>query len=468
VIAPSRAVVLVGGPAAPYSRSVRIARALAAEGYAVEIAAVAAPGLPERQVVGPGRPGAAGEPEPGIESRPPIELRRYVPSGPWAVIGRSDAASGAFADVGGEPSRSDSDRSMARRLASPFLDLRRWLLWPHAVRGWWATLARDVAPADIYHACGSLTIAAALAARDRHPTGPSGRPARVIYDSVDIATESNTVTAMPSRVRHRIARTEAQWAAAADRIVTINEAFAERLTALWHPSQPIAVVPNIPEPPDPQLLADRPDLLRGAAGLPATTRVVVFQGRTGPDLGLEAAAEAIIGVPDAALVVLGFGRGMADARERDRDPRFAGRHVTLDARPADEVVVWVASADVCLIPLPPVSANQRLTTPNKFWEAVVAGTPIVVAAGLTTMASLVREHDLGAVAATAEPDDLAAAIRTILDRVAGADGAAWRARIADLASERFGWPPAATAYRSLVRSLSGAPTNDGGSTSQSA
>jgi len=78
-----RAVVLVGGPAAPYSRSVRIARALAAEGFAVEIAAVAAPGLPNHETIDPGRPGAAGEPDPGIETRPPIELRRYAPSGPW-------------------------------------------------------------------------------------------------------------------------------------------------------------------------------------------------------------------------------------------------------------------------------------------------------------------------------------------------------------------------------------------------
>ncbi len=49
-----RAVVLVGGPAAPYSRSIRIARALAAEGYAVEIAAIAAAGLPEREPVAAG------------------------------------------------------------------------------------------------------------------------------------------------------------------------------------------------------------------------------------------------------------------------------------------------------------------------------------------------------------------------------------------------------------------------------
>ena len=214
---------------------------------------------------------------------------------------------------------------------------------------------------------------------------------------IDLAAESNAVTAMPPRVRARIARTDAAWARAADAIVAINEAFAGRLRER-DPGREITVVPNIPEPADPALVASPPDLIRAATGLPASTRIVLFHGRLGPDLGLENAAEAILEVPDAALVVLGFGRGMAESRARDRDPRLAGRHLTLDARPPDEIVSWTASADVCLIPLPPVSANQRLTTPNKFWEAVSGGTPLVVVAGMTTLERLVREGDLGAVA----------------------------------------------------------------------
>ncbi len=88
-------------------------------------------------------------------------LRRYAPSGPWKVLGASEAATSARADVDGDLPPTPGRRvPLARRLASPFLSLRRWLFWPHAVRGWWATLARDLAPADLYHACGSLTIAA--------------------------------------------------------------------------------------------------------------------------------------------------------------------------------------------------------------------------------------------------------------------------------------------------------------------
>ena len=442
---------LVGGPASPYSRSTRIARALAAEGFAVEIAAVASPGLPERETIAPPRPGTAGATggDPG-----PIELRRYRPKGPWAVAGAGEGATSAA--VGAKPA--PRWRRATRSLARPLLDLRRWLLWPHTVRGWWAALRDELAPADLYHACGALTIAAALDARRRHPVGPSRGPSRVIYDVIDLAAESNAVTAMPPRVRARIARTDAAWARDADAIVAINDVFAARL-AERDPGRAVTIVPNIPEPADPATLEPRPDLIRAATSLPASTRIVLFHGRLGPDLGLENAAEAILAVPDAALVLLGFGRGMADSRARDADPRFAGRHRTLDARTPDEIVSWTASADVCLIPLPPVSANQRLTTPNKFWEAVSGGTPLVVVAGMTTLERLVRDGDLGAVAASAGPADLAAAIRAVLARL-DTDGPAWRQRIAAAASSGGGWPAAAETYRALVRGLVGPGAED--------
>lgn len=447
MISKGRAVVLVGGPAAPYSRSVRVARALSAEGYAVEIAAVAADGLPAHEDVAPARPGAAGMPEPDPAAAGPIELRRYAPRGPWKVLGTSEGASGAR--VGAQPA--SRLRRLVRALARPILDLRRWLLWPHTVRGWWAALRGELGPADVYHAFGALAIAAALDARRRHPVGPSGRRAVVIYDVIDLAADSNVVTTMPARARARIAARDAAWTRDADAIVTVNDAFAAKI-AERHPARRVTVVPNIPEPADPALHATRPDLIRPAAGLSAATRVVLFHGRLGPDLGLEEAAEAILDVPSAALVLIGFGRGFADARARDENPRYAGHHVTLDARPPDEIVAWTASADVCLISMEPASTSARLTTPNKFWEAVSGGTPLVVIAGMTTMERLVAELDLGVVAASVAPADLAAAIRSALGRL-DAEGEAWRRRIAEAPLKAGGWPAAATAYRALVRDL---------------
>jgi glycosyltransferase involved in cell wall biosynthesis len=152
------------------------------------------------------------------------------------------------------------------------------------------------------------------------------------------------------------------------------------------------------------------------------------------------------------MVSLGFGRGWEPSLARDTDPRFAGRHFTLPARHPDELPAWIASADVALVTLPPVSWNQRHATPNKFLEALTAGTPIVLGPDLPTMAGILQREDAGVIAATMAPADIAEAIRRILAR-SDAEGDAWRARIADAARARYSWPLAAERYRALVAAL---------------
>jgi len=456
-----RAVVLVGNPAAPYSRGLRVARALAESGYRVEIAAVAASGLPDRawdgeveirryRPSGPLRRLAARHAGVGTEAPSPAAAVPASPSAPAAAAGAAPPPASA-----GPASAPPTGRRIARRVAGVVTRTRRraaalprWILWPHTVRGWWHTLAAELEPAVVYHACGSLAIAPALAARARDRA--AGRRSIVLYDAIDDVFEGNNVLDMPAAIRRVHGRREAGWARAADGRTTVNVALAERLTGRWNLAEPPLVLPNYPEFP-----AEAPtgDLIRNATGLPATARVIVFQGRLGPRLGIDEAAEAVLAIPDAALVLVGFGRWAERCQARDADPRFAGRHFTLPAVHPDEIVAWTASADVALVPLPPVSVNQRLSTPNKFWEALAAGTPVVVGPGLDLMGDLVREHGLGVVAASLGPADLGAAIRSLLDEPADAREAR-RRRIAAVARERFSWAGAAAAYRDLVARLS--------------
>ena len=419
-----RAVVLVGNPARPYSRGLRIARTLAGLGAAVEIAAVAADNAPETEREGD------------------IVVRRYRPSGPYAALGASFGSSAAVT----RPRGARAVR-IVRNLAAT---VRRWLLWPHTVRGWWAALARELPPADLYHACGSLTIAAALAARDRDAA--AGRRSVVVYDAIDDVMGSNNVLGMPTLVRRWLGTRERRWARAADARVTVNDALAEQLATRWRIAVRPTVVPNWPDAAAVAAVAaggERPDLIRAAVGLSRSTRVVLFQGRLGPNLGLDEATEAVLALPDSVLVLIGFGRWFERSRARDRDPRYAGHHVTLPAVHPDELLRWTASADVALVPLPPVSANQRAATPNKLWEAIAAGTPVVVGPGLPVMADLVRRDDLGVIADSLAPDDLQRAIASVLD-VPPDVAAARRERIARVAADRYSWPVAAARYVEVV------------------
>ena len=88
---------------------------------------------------------------------------------------------------------------------------------------------------------------------------------------------------------------------------------------------------------------------------------------------------------------------------------------------------------------------------------MAGGTPIVLGPRLPTMEALLRQEDLGRVAASMEPADIAAAIREIL-ALPTAERAAWRERIAATARARYSWPLAASAYLDLVASLGLADT----------
>lgn len=423
----SRAVVLVGNPARPYSRALRIGRTLIAAGYRVEIAATWQEDAPERDRDGE------------------IEINRYRP------IGRFAGSAARYQPP--DRARSAAGSRLARVVHTQRARLISWAFWPHTVRGWWAALGRDLPPADVYHACGLLALPPALAARSRDRR--AGRRSRVIYDVIDITLESNAALALPGLVRRLLTVRERRWARGADARIAVNDAFADRARARWGLSERPIVVPNYPEPWSPPPIA--PDLIRDALGLSSDVRICLFWGRLGPNLGLVETAEAVLTVPSAAMVVLGFGRGWDASLALDLDPRFAGRHFTLPARHPDELPAWIASADVALIALPPVSYNQRYTTPNKFLEAMMAGTPIVLGPDLPTMAGILEREDLGRVAASMAPADIGRAIEAILD-VPAQDRRVWRSRIAETARTRYSWPQAAAAYREVVAALR--PTQD--------
>jgi glycosyltransferase involved in cell wall biosynthesis len=155
-------------------------------------------------------------------------------------------------------------------------------------------------------------------------------------------------------------------------------------------------------------------------------------------------------------VMLGWGPWADELRARDADPRFAGHHFTLPPVHPDDVPAWTASADVSIIAVPANSLNQRLSTPNKFWESLTAGTPMVLGRDLVVMRQILEEGDIGAVADPADPADLARALRSLID--APADERTARSdRALELARTRYNWETAVEPYLAMVDRLVGRP-----------
>ena len=391
-----------------------------------------------------------------------VLIRRYRPRGPW--VSRAATPDGPATGVRRWTIR--AHRALGRRIPplrafpAPTPEaIRKIVAWPIHVRAWWAALEAELPPADLYHAFGILTVDVAnrLAARAR----ARGFAGVVVYDVIDVILESNNYASVPGPILALYKWKERRWVRRAHAVVTVNDPIADHLARAW----PVRARPTVllncqPRwaPPTP-----RPDLIRAAAGIPPERKVVLWLGRLGRERGLDEAAEAVLRLDDAAFVMLGWGPWADLLRERDRDPRFAGRHFTLPPVHPDEVPAWTASADVSIIAVPANSLNQRLSTPNKFWESLTAGTAIVLGRDLEVMRSILEADDLGRTADPADPSDLARALGEILDQgPAALEG--MRARCLEVTRTRYNWETAAEPYLALVGRLVTEPPQARGAT----
>ena len=237
----------------------------------------------------------------------------------------------------------------------------------------------------------------------------------VIYDSHELFLEAGVEARQPWWVRRILGRLERRWIAGVDGIVTVNASIATELRRRYG-GPPAVVVRNAP--PRQPIAATRPDHLRSAAGIPADAPVVLYHGGFQRDRGLDVLAEAMADqrVARAHLVFLGFGPLTESLHALAAEPRFGGRLHVLPAVPSDELLAWVASADVSAMPNQPRTLNERYSTPNKLFESLAVGTPVVSSDFPERRRIVIDDPDgpLGAVCDPTRPAAVAGAIGEIL------------------------------------------------------
>ena len=416
-IEPQRLVLVLPSSGAFDSRAWRIASAIAARGHAVTIVARQESDLPVEEthpagyrIVRVAVSAVDGLPGPlrGIARR--LRRRRTPPS-----------AGPALAEASGSPrpgGRLRAAWAAVARLGAIALTVRSQRL-----------ATRRVAPgSDLVHAMAYMGIPIGLDLGRRDG-------AAVVYDARDIYVDAANVARLPGPARRMFAAVERRWARRASRVATVNEPYAEVMERRFGVARPLIVM-NCSYRRD--LPAVPPRLFHERLGLDPAVRVVLYQGGFSRDRGIEELIEALPSLsPDTVLALLGYGALQAELERRATEPALTDRLFVLPAVPPDELLDWVGSADVVAMPIQPSTLNHRLTTPNKLFEAMAAGVP-VVASDLPGMAGIVRETGCGVLCDPTSPTSIAAAIRSILDAPL-LERAAYRARAIAAAHGRYSW-----------------------------
>jgi glycosyltransferase involved in cell wall biosynthesis len=274
-----------------------------------------------------------------------------------------------------------------------------WRLYRLAFLVSFVRVAVRTAP-DVVHAHdAAMLVPGLLAAR---LTG-----ARLVYDSHELATS------VPYRERTwawLVGAVERLVVRRCDAVITVSDGIAARLAERYRLPVVPAVVRNV------SALGDGGrGGLRVRLGLGPGDPLVLHQGAPAPDRGCEVMVAAMSSLPGARLAFLGDpepGYGERLAAEIDR--RGLSERVTmLPSVAIEELLAWTAESDVGVTLLQDTCENHRLALPNKLFEYIAAGVP-VVAADLPEARRLIDAYGIGWCVAPDDPAQLAATLETAL------------------------------------------------------
>jgi glycosyltransferase involved in cell wall biosynthesis len=191
--------------------------------------------------------------------------------------------------------------------------------------------------------------------------------------------------------------------------------------------------------------------LRERLGLPATTRIALYQGNISENRSLDVLVRAARYLPDNLVIVL-MGNGPSTERLAALIAHEGvGERVRLvPAVSYSELLAWTASADLGLILLSPdFSLNIRYCLPNKLFEYLMAGLPVLTSS-LEAVAEVLTRYDAGQVCPSLAPEEIARSITTML--ADGVSMARWHAN-ALAAARELNWEVEQTTLLNLYENL---------------
>lgn len=276
-----------------------------------------------------------------------------------------------------------------------------------------STLRLVQTPADIYHALDLPAFPACyIAARLRR------KP--LIFEAYELPLSTLPVSELsPSRrlLQAFLARLLAYMVPRCAGVISVSPPIVQEMCKRYR-IPGVALIRNIPEYRDVQ----KSDRLRQHLGLGPEVHIALYQGHLQPDRGLDRLVRtAAFLEQNIVIVMMGSSAGSTQAQLEDliTHERVADRIKIIPPVPYTELPDWTSSADIGLIIYKPdYSPNVQMMLPNKLFEYLMAGLP-VLASPLDAVTEVIKAHDVGMVLSSFAPADVGATINAMLaDRVA--------------------------------------------------
>lgn len=344
-----------------------------------------------------GYPRLIGIPARILLGRKPLEIGAWTPT--------AAAAPTAAAPVAVDRSPRARARVLLRRTIRP---LRRFankrLLYPTRYRIIDRRMAREAIRfrADLYWANDVATLRPGRAAA--RATG-----ALSVYDAHEVMWDAPTVPAFQRKLWGMVERRNIKTFT---RRFTVCQPIAREMASRYGIEPPIVVL-NCPRL-DATSLAPAPvDSPLNAHRRPGEY-LILFHGTLSDHRGLEQLVEAIRILGDGyRLIVLGHGPFRDGLEALANETGVADRVTFLKSVPPTELPAWLAGADIGTIPYQAHGKNHEYSTPNKLFEYMHLGIPIIVNDLPEIRRIMTDAGSFGVIADCADPAAIASAIKEL-------------------------------------------------------
>lgn len=336
--------------------------------------------------------------------------------------------------------------------ARRFLSHRRYLrFWDEMRRTYVNTNVNYPLPFDeAFSAAGVHYPAAVVVAHDLPALGAGRRLSRtwsvpLVYDAHELYYEQQPFSESQKSLMRSI---ETELIMACDEVFTVNRSIADEMARRYGCRIPHVLTNAVDPPPDFDVLAPHA-LLRKHFKLDAEDILVLFQGGLGPNRNLEKLVESWkhVRTARARLIFMGDGALLADLRRAAAD--LDGRVLFREAVPQHDLLAWTAGADLGIIPYPPIDLNTLWCTPNKLFEFIQAGVPMV-ANDSPELRRFVQDTGFGRVGPMETPEQIAFLVDSVLADPSPRHGMREKL-IADRA--RYSWTAESTEYLRVMEGL---------------
>lgn len=308
-----------------------------------------------------------------------------------------------------------------------------------AFTSWMVRLEPDVLHVHDVHLLGAGTYARRRLAR-------AGKRVPLIYDAHEFVPG---LSGRDPFAEAGYLQMETEFIRGVDAVITVSEPIADALAERYVLARRPVVVLNSPSAQAEAVCATD---VRTAAGVDKDTTLLVYAGGLGKLRNVQAAIKALPFLTDVHLAVICVPdtvHAAATQLRRVADEHAVGGRVhLLEPVAPDETVSFMSTADIGVHPMIRGVTNHEMALPNKLFDYVFAGLPVVVS-DVSEMDRFVHRWGVGETFDPSDPAALATAVRTVM---ADLDGYRTRASSAELRAT-YSWERQAEGISGLYEEL---------------